>query len=582
MEIRQYIRIIIKRWWLIVLLALVATSTAAYNNYRRGPVYRSSVTLLLNPALDQSSMLTSASNRTSQLARTYALYLRTTAFADRVIQREGLNITPGTLVRSIDARIVDGTAYFEITASSKNPQDAQRLATVIANNFIAENLTQQQQLQAARRAASLDSVQILLRDKLERERQNYDAEVTALRASIDQIQSQPASTSRDQLLADAQEQLSQYEDRLLKVMTDQVTLQPAGSSSDINTVSIIEPAPLPLLPANSASNVQSVLYALVASLIVGVGLAFGLEYLDYTVRNPEELEGLCGKPVLAVFSREGNGNGAPFAQGIIALDDTRSALAEGFRVLRTNVSFSSAGQALHSLLITSACPGEGKSFVAANLAVVMAQAGKRVILVDADLRRPAVHRRFGLARTPGLGDLVLADNPADPATLQNYLQPGPVDNLRILTCGITTPNPAELLTFEHTHRILDALEALADIVIYDTPPALTVTDAVILAGRSDAILQVVHAGATRRDVVLRARDVLQRAGGRVLGPVLNMVGQGDVGYYHDYYYYGGHYSEPDSDGTRSGDRSGERAGRNGHERRPHLRRNVATPRPQHE
>ena len=572
MEIRQYTRIIMKRWWLVVLLVLVATSTAAYYNHQRGPIYRSTVTLLLSPPLGQNTLLATASDHTSQLAKTYALYLKTAAFADLVIQREGLNMTPEVLVNSIDAHMVEDTAYFEITASSKNPQDAQRLATVIANNFMAENLAQQQQQQETRRAASLDSVQTLLRDKLERERQNYEAQVAALRASVAQIQDQPASASRDALLATVQEQLSQYEDRLLKVMTDQVTLQPAASSSDITTVSIVEPAPLPLRPANSAANVRSVLFALVAALVVGVTLAFGLEYLDYTVRSPEELEGVYGKPVLAVFSQQSNGDVAGVAQSIAALKDTRSAIVEGFRVLRTNLSFSSAGQALRSLLITSAGPGEGKTFVATNLAVVMAQAGKKVILVDADLRRPSVHKRFGLSRTPGLGDLVLADNPTDPATLQNYLQPGPVDNLRILTCGITTPNPAELLSFEHTHRILDALEALADIVIYDTPPALTVTDAVILTGRSDAILQVVRSGVTRRDLALRSRDLLQRTGGKVLGPVLNMVRQGDVGYYHNYYYYG-YYGDSDS----TGNRPVHLASRNGHERRRGLHRNSPEP-----
>jgi len=402
---------------------------------------------------------------------------------------------------------------------------------------------------------------LLLRDKLERERQNYEALVTEYRMRIEQAQTQPPSTSRDRLVEGMQAQLSSYEERLLKVMGDQVSLLPSNDDSAIDTASIIAPASLPAQPINSGSNVQTVLFALLASLIAGVALAFGLEFLDYTVKGPDDLEEVFGKPVLGVFGRWQNGTTKHPEEGIVSLSEGSSALAEGFRALRTNLYFTSVDRPLHSLVITSAGPGEGKTFVACNLAVAIAQTGKRVILVDADLRRPNVHRRFGLARTPGLGDLIIANGAAGPTGFQNYVQEGPVPGLRVLACGISVPNPAELLTFEHTARILDALEADADLVIYDTPPVLTVSDAAILAGRADAVLQVVKAGATRRDLVVKTRDILQRVGGKVVGPALNMVSQREIGYYHEYYYYSRYSYDEKSRAKRKASRGGTGRGR---------------------
>jgi protein-tyrosine kinase len=211
-------------------------------------------------------------------------------------------------------------------------------------------------------------------------------------------------------------------------------------------------------------------------------------------------------------------------------------MAEAFRALATNLRFSGAGNQLKSLVITSAGPGEGKSMVAANLAAAFAQSGRRVILVDADMRRPTVHKRNQLPNSVGLSSLIIADNATDSATLERFLQQGPVPSLRILTSGPIPPNPAELLSLPWAPDVFDALESQADLVIWDTPPALTVTDAVILAERVDATLQVVRAGQTRRDLIVKTREALSRVGANVLPPVLNRVKARDVGYYQYYYY----------------------------------------------
>lgn len=536
MEFNQYLRILLKRWWLILLLLLVGVSSALYYTSRQAPIYRSTVTLLLSPAASQDSLLPQyLSDRTSQLAQTYTRYLRTRTFAELVIEREALSISADELVASVEARVVEGTQFFEITASGSTPERAQQLASVIANNFIEENLAQQRdQLAAVQSASESGAMQALLREKLERERQYYEQQVAALREQADLIREQPPSSARDEVLADVQEQLSSYEDRLLTIMSDQISLQPQIPNNTINTVSVIEPATLPTGPVNTR-RVQDVLFALLASLTVGVILAFALEYLDYTVKGPEELEMLMGQPPIGILADTVN-NGQKEDE-LVVLARSQSPVSEAFRALRTSIRFSRVGRELSSMVVTSAGPSEGKTTIAANLAIVLAQSGQRVLLVDADMRRPSVHKRFGLINNLGLSSLMLAENPTDPMIIERHLQSGPVDNLWVLTSGPIPPNPAELLSTDLAHTLFDALEQQVDIVVYDSPPALTVTDAVILASRADAVLQVVLAGRTRRDVAVRCRDVLQRVGANVLAPVLNRVKTTDVGYYHYYYYY---------------------------------------------
>lgn len=207
----------------------------------------------------------------------------------------------------------------------------------------------------------------------------------------------------------------------------------------------------------------------------------------------------------------------------------RSPVAEAYRTLRTNIQFSSLDVPLRTLLATSSGPDEGKSTTIANLAVAMAQAEQRVILVDCDLRRPVQHELFGLANRTGLTNLFLEE--LDPQqVLQDTRQPG----LRVLTSGPLPPNPAELVGSRKMERIIEALKSHADIVLFDTPPVLAVTDAAVLATRLDAAILVVRAGRSKRDLARKARDTLLKVNARLLGVVLNDV-PFDTAIFREYY-----------------------------------------------
>ncbi len=208
----------------------------------------------------------------------------------------------------------------------------------------------------------------------------------------------------------------------------------------------------------------------------------------------------------------------------------RSPISEQYRTIRTNLQFSSVDKPLQSILVTSAGPAAGKSITAANLAVVYAQQGKRTLLIDADLRKPTVHYTFRLDNLRGLSNVLVGDS-----TLEGAVGHSGVDNLDILSCGPIPPNPSELLASKRMEEILKLATQLYDFVIFDTPPALAVTDAKILANIVDGSLLVYRSGTTEAEEAERAAELMKDSKARLLGAILNDRTKNNSNYY---YYYG--------------------------------------------
>jgi non-specific protein-tyrosine kinase len=209
-------------------------------------------------------------------------------------------------------------------------------------------------------------------------------------------------------------------------------------------------------------------------------------------------------------------NGTAATSSLITLRDPGSAAAEAYRTLRTNLLFSSLDKPLHTLLITSSAPGEGKSTSLANLAVTMAEAEQSVLAVDCDLRRPSLHTLFGLPNEQGLTSAILTQGEGG-LPIQETSVPG----LRLLTSGPLPPRPADLLGSKRMGALIERLRGEADIVLFDTPPVVAVTDAAVLAPRVDGVLLVLHAGHTRRDRAREARHILEKVKANIVGVVLN-------------------------------------------------------------
>ncbi|MGP4073841.1 CpsD/CapB family tyrosine-protein kinase [Piscibacillus sp. B03] len=220
----------------------------------------------------------------------------------------------------------------------------------------------------------------------------------------------------------------------------------------------------------------------------------------------------------------------PHTRTLIARDQVKSPITEQYRTIRTNMQFANIDQELKSILVTSTGPSEGKSLTTANLAIVFAQQGKKVLLIDADLRKPTVHYTFRLNNTFGLSNYLVGG-----FELEKTVQQTNVDNLDIMTCGPIPPNPSELLGSKAMTELLDVANKNYDIVIFDTPPVLAVTDSQILSNLVDGVLLVVRSKQTEKDAAVKAKDLLEKADANILGAVLNDRDAKDSGYY---YYYG--------------------------------------------
>ncbi len=203
--------------------------------------------------------------------------------------------------------------------------------------------------------------------------------------------------------------------------------------------------------------------------------------------------------------------------GLITLQDPASPISESYRTLRMNLQFATVDSDVHTLLVTSPGPGEGKSTTLANLAVTMAQVDRRVIVVDADLRRPYLHTLFGLSDERGLTTMMLEDEALANPPLQDTAVPG----LRVLTSGMLPPRPSDLLGSRRMETVLEALAQRADVILLDAPPVMAVTDAVVLASKVSGVLLVVSAGDTKREHAQQAIERLHKVNARVVGAVLN-------------------------------------------------------------
>lgn len=337
------------------------------------------------------------------------------------------------------------------------------------------------------------------------------------------------------------------------------------SSDRPNEVSISTPSRLPKTAIGPA-RLRNIALAFIVSLLAGIGLAFLLDFLDDTVKSPDDVDRYIHLPALALIpSREdlprSRGLAPPAGSETTALamtDDVRSPIAESYRHLRTSLLLSSAGQPPKTILVTSSQPSEGKTTTAVNTAFMLAQTGAEVLIIDCDLRRPRLHAHFEVPNTGGLTNLLSGDSNID-AYLQSYDRQ---QNLKILTSGPVPPNPAELLGSDEMRRLLAQLGTRFAHIIVDSPPAISFTDASILSTMVDGVVLVVHSGRSSRAVVRRAKQQLLDVGAHIFGVVLNNVKldkQNDyyyVGYYSNYYYSNTDDQGGESEGTEANARAG--------------------------
>jgi tyrosine-protein kinase Etk/Wzc len=331
-----------------------------------------------------------------------------------------------------------------------------------------------------------------------------------------------------------------------------------AETSEFGYVTVMDPATIPEIPV-SPKVMQNLMLALLVGLTFGVAVVFIRARTDLRVRTPEDLKKYGFIPLTSVVHMTANGSGfklgnqtmkdgKPIDIHLVAYHNPFSPIAESFRHLRTNVQYAQLDKPLKTILVTSPNPKEGKSTVASNLAIAFAQTEQKVLLIDADMRRPTIHSLFGLKKEPGLTDFLFGT-----ATLQEVTLEGVLENLWVVAAGTTPPNPAEILGSIKMKKFIETVRQAYDIVIFDSPPVLAVTDAVVLATAVDGALLVVSSDRTHVQTLEKATQALKGIGRTAVGVVLNNfdIRKAYGGYYsssrYGNYGYGYYYS---TDGDR--------------------------------
>ena len=306
-------------------------------------------------------------------------------------------------------------------------------------------------------------------------------------------------------------------------------------------VSVVDPAMIPgdFMEPNIP---RKFVWAFLLASVLGIGAAFFLEYLDTTVKTAEQLQKITDLTFLGTVYHANSGSGGEYGE-LKMLEAPYSHVAEAFRTIKTNLLFSALGESKKFFLITSSAPQEGKTFVTANLAAALAQSGKRVLIVETDLRNPSMRRIFKGEKSPGLTNLLMNGDGTLPSRV---FRKTPVENLEIISSGDTPPNPSELLGSEKMDHFLSYVRERYDFVLFDSPPTFLTSDALVLAQKADGVIFVARSGHVQRDILKESVNRFLRLKIKMLGVILNDLSRADGGYY--YYRYSYYYG---SDGSRT-------------------------------
>jgi succinoglycan biosynthesis transport protein ExoP len=514
-ELQEYIRLLRARKWEISLVALVVVVTALFITIRQTPIYEGQAKVLVNSLLNPQAPggFSQAPNLDTerQIALSEAVVLRV---------KDSLHLT--TLPGGLAVDPLTDTSVLLFRFDSPVPATAQRMANAFAREYVD-----------FRRHQTLDQF-VAAEQAVQRHIATLHEQLGSINRKLN-LAKNPAvesslQTQRDTIVA----QLVGLNQQLSNLQSSEVAQNPSQ---------LLESASLPSSPVRP-NKIKNGVLALFVGLVLGVGLAFLRERLDDRIKSRQEIERRLGVPVVAAVPKVSGWRRAEEAR-LMMVTDPKNPVSEAYRTLGTNIQYIASQRPLKVLMVTSALGGEGKTTTSANLAVVLAKAGKRVVLISADLRKPRIHQFFGLPNRIGLSSVL-----SDSGSLRNVTQDPGVENLRVLAGGPVPPDPAELLGSNRALRLIESLRAVSDYIVIDTPPVLAVADASILAPLVDGTVFVMDAEHSSRSAMLHAKAQLENAGAKLIGAVYNNFDPTQSAGYASYYYY--QYYETPEEGSSNG------------------------------
>ena len=490
--------------WLVILCVVIVTVPTVVASYFRAPTYQSEAQVLLTQQVTGATLMGAPQAQIvvqpAWDVATQVGVMQSRPVLEQVIRTLHLKMTPDELLSRVNVEADGQTNIVTIVVTEDSPKRAATIANTMASTYVAAS----QDAQRATYKATADTV---------------DAQVTAaqlriagLEAYLVAQQKAPKKSNEAsgyQAAVELQVAKLQYQtlaDKLNQLRTNQ---QLATGSGSILASAAADPKPV------SPSPMRNGAIALVLGLVLGIGVAFLAEVIDNTIRSSEVAAEIYGAPVLGDIPIEKPSKEEGTAR-LTLVQHPGGPAAEAYRVLRNNLGFINFEHDMKTVLVTSAAPSEGKSTVAANLATVLSQAGKRVILVDCDFHRPVIGSFFGVTGEHGLSD-ALAGNVGIADVLQ---QPEGLERLWIVTAGTAPPNPSEMLASTELADMITTLREQADWIILDSAPLLAVADAAAVAHAVDGVLVVARVGVSTRDAARKSHEQLMNVGARIFGVVL--------------------------------------------------------------
>jgi succinoglycan biosynthesis transport protein ExoP len=451
------------------------------------------VTLLIDQSLVSGQNGYTVNIASERIAKIYEPMMKSQSILDSVISQLRLNENADTLAKRISTVPVMGTMLVELHVTDSNPDQAIKIADAVANQFVSKLRLSLSGPYSERLTAMQDQM-----DQLSQSIEQTTSEIQNITEKKVQVETELASLNNQLTESRSNFQIFQQE-------YDQQRITAANQA---NTVTIAEYALEPLSPVQN--RLIYLALAVIVGTITGIGLAFFLEQLDDKVRTKQDVSLALGVNTLGMISKFKKGNEN-------VLSNHQRSVSDDFRRLSINLRISIKNEPIKTLLITSPTPSAGKSLIAANLGIALAKNGLKIILIDADLRLPRLHKLFNLDQQVGLSDLLLNQHTA------GAIKPAPIERLSVITSGDIPTDPGEFLNTRDLKKLIERLSPQADFIILDCPPMLSVADTTILGSAVDATILVIRSGFTPRQVALEAVDLLKSNKAPLLGVVLNGI-----------------------------------------------------------
>jgi polysaccharide biosynthesis transport protein len=518
MDLNKYIFPLRKWWWLVVASTLIAAIFSSLSVLRQPPIYQARTTLMIGTTINNPNPSSNDLSLGQQLAAAYADLANRDLVRNATKNALGMNQLPQYL-----AQALPNTQLIEIIVSDSDPNRAQAVANGLASQLIHLGPLNAQSDEQGRQ------------EFIHQQLNNLEVQIKETQDEIEKLQEDLSTLISAQQINDTQDQISALQSKLNTMQNNYGLLLSNTQQGAVNTLTIIESAELPSNPIGSMKGL-TILLAAAVGFVLAACEAYLLEYLDDTLKSPDSVMRLFSAPILGRIFEQADGINE---NRLYDADNSNHALTEPFRALRTEIDLAEMGRRLKTILVTSPDSGDGKTSVAVNLALSVAQRNKKVFLLDADLRKPKIHKLFNLANDEGLADVVFARAVFDwRLGIKQFRQ------VAVLTAGNTPSDPAELLSSEKMELFLSELEEVADVVIIDGPP-LFVPDAMILASKVDGVLLVVRPSHTRRSLAKASMEHIKLVGAKVVGVVLNRIPVRGADYYagksYLYTYYNSNY-----------------------------------------